>query len=1129
MKKSSIFIFVSILLALGVVNLWAQISLSQIQGTILDASGAAIPAATVQATNTATGNVRTVNTGADGNYVIPDLPVGPYRVEVTKEGFATSSQTGIVLQVATHPTVNVTLKIGNVSEKVSVEANAALVETQATGVGTVMENQRILELPLNGRVATDLIQYTGAVIALGSAGNGGFPNTQQFTIAGGQAYGVAFYLDGSVFNNPWDLSNMPLPFPDMLQEFKVETSTLQASNGVHAGGTVTGVTKSGTNAFHGDAFDFFRNGDMNARNFFASTRDTLKRNQFGGTVGGPVKKDKIFFMFGWQNTLIRQAPVNNSAATFVPTAAMLTGDFSGCPADVPTAAQTSAATAAKFVNNQIAPSLIDPASLALAKLMLPPTTSLPCGNTSFGIVTDVNEDQYVGRGDWQTSSKNTLFGRYIRDHYFRPPGQNFNPGNLLVSTAGALDDADQGWAFGDTYLFSPTVVNQFRASVDRIGIHRYDHDYVSACDLGVVGVYCGYVPHQSGFTVTGAFTLGPGTGGQAVAHTTPLQMNDDISWVKGKHQINFGGGVVVGKMLFDGNVYSQTNWTFPNMGAFFAGYFNTNSLSLPNNLNLKKWNPDLYMQDTWKVTPRFTVNAGLRWEPYIPPTNITGSIYNFSQANLAAGIRSTSFPNAPAGLTFPGDPGFAGHEGQNNQWLLMAPRMAIAYDPKGDGKTVIRASWGISYDYNAGELWVNAADAPPYGGTEIFGGNTFSNPYCLGAPAGCQGDPGGNIFPYVANKNAPFAANGVYIATPYKFKTTSVNQWNLTLQHQFGSSWLVSAQYIGSESAHLLDSYQLNPAVFIPGQCVAGQYGLTAPGACSTTGNVNARRVFNIAGYPGLATSGPSSYGYVDTFDDGGTSSYNGLLLAVNKRLSKGLSLNVNYTWSHCIGDLNIGDATGNAGAGYVQPGNRRLDRSNCQSNEIGGTFSADRRQIFNSTVVYHTPTFGNAWETRLLGDWAVTGIYHAMSAYWLTASLSTDVALTGATVERPNQVLASPICANPGPPPSCWINPAAFATPATGTLSSVGKNNIPGPAFWQMDLAIAKEFRIRENHRMEFRAEAFNLTNSFRSGIPQAPGSTGLAAGGSGIGTSFGTSTFGQITTALDPRILQLALKYSF
>jgi hypothetical protein len=959
-------------------------------------------------------------------------------------------------------------------------------------------------------------------------------------IAGGQAYGVQFYLDGSVYNNPWDLANLPLPFPDALQEFKVETSTLTAANGIHAGGTVTGVTKSGTNAFHGDAFDFFRNGDLNARNFFAPVRDTLKRNQFGGTIGGPVKKDKLFFFFGWQNTLTRQDPAANAAATFVPTAAMIAGNFSACPSDLSASvlATLQGGVASQIQNFQIPPSLLDPAAHKLATQLPAPTTSLGCGNTSYGIVTDADEDQYVARGDYQTSTKNSLFGRYLRDHYYRPPAENFTPGNLLTSTAGGLDDADQSWAFGDTYLFSPTLVNQFRATVDRIGIHRFDDNYVSACDLGVVGVYCGYVPHQSGFTVgppgTG-FAVGPGTGGQAVAHTTPLQLNDDISWVKGNHQINFGGGGVVGKMLFDGNVYSQTNWYFPNMASFLLGQFSgtaagQTSLSLPNNLNLKKWNVDAYIQDTWKVTPRLTVNLGLRWEPYLPPRNLTGSVYNFSMANLIAGVKSTQFVNAPPGLLFPGDPGFQDHTGENNEWSLWAPRAAIAWDPKGDGKTVIRASWGIAYDYNAGELLVNAADAPPYGGTEIFGGTSFSNPYCLGAPAGCSsGDVGGNIFPYIANANAPFAAGGIYIAVPPHLKATASNQWNLTLQRQLGRDWLVSAQYIGSETAHLLDSYQLNPAVFVPGNCTKGQYGLTAAGPCSTTTNTNSRRVFSTANYPGVPATGPGSYGYVDTLDDGGTASYNGLLLAVTKRLSRGLLMNANYTWSHCIGDLNIGDSTGNAGGGYVNPNNRRYDRSNCQSNEIGGTFSADRRQIFNSTVVYRTPKLANEWVSRAASDWVITGIYHATSAFWLTAVTSTDIARTGASVERPVQVLANPLCPNPGPAPSCWINPAAFATPATGTLAGTGKNNIPGPAFWNFDLALAKEFRIHEQHRIEFRAEAFNLTNSFRAGIPYVPGAAGLTAGGSGVGTTFGTATFGQITSALDPRIMQLALRYMF
>jgi len=695
--------------AFGCAGLWAQSqNTAQIQGAIQDASGAAVAGAEVKATQTATGAVRVVTSADDGGYVLANLPIGPYRLDVTKPGFSTFVQTGISLQVATNPTVDIQLKIGAVSEQVQEEANAALVETQAAGVGTVMENQRILELPLNGRVATDLIVATPGVIPQGVAGNGGYPGTQQFVIAGGQAFGVAFYLDGSVYNNPWDLANMPMPFPDALQEFKVETSSLTASNGIHSGGTVTAITKTGTNGFHGDLFEFLRNGDMNARNFFQPVRDTLKRNQYGGTVGGPVKKDKLFFFFGYQNTITRQDPAINPAATFVPTPAMMAGDWSACPQYL---APLPASVRSLFVNNRISPTQYDPAALKLAALL--PKSTAPCGNTSFGLITQVNEGQYVGRGDYQTSAKNTLFGRYFRIHYFRPPSMNFTPDNILTSTQGGLDDADQSWAFGDTYLFSPTFVNQVRATVDRIGIHRFAHDYVDACELGAELVYCGYTPHQSGFTVTGNFGVGPGTGGEAHAHSTPIQLNDDVSWVKGRHQINFGVGGEVSKMLFNGNVYAQTNWTFPNLPQFLLGQFNTNSLSLPNTLDLQKWFVNAYVQDTWKATSHLTVNAGVRWEPFLPTSEVRGYIYNFSLANLINNVKTTQFVNAPPGLTFPGDPGFQGKQGMNSYWHLFAPRVALAWDPKGDGKTVVRASFGIGYEFVSGEMLVNSADAPP--------------------------------------------------------------------------------------------------------------------------------------------------------------------------------------------------------------------------------------------------------------------------------------------------------------------------------------------------------------------------------------------------------------------------------
>jgi Carboxypeptidase regulatory-like domain len=1102
--------------ALSLVVAWGQSqNTSQIQGTIRDASGAPVPDAQVTVTQTTTTISRMVTSGADGTYVLPNLPIGPYRLEVAKQGFATYVQTGIELQVATNPTVDVSLKLGAVNEQVQVEANAALVETQATGVGNVMETQRIVELPLNGRVATDLIQYTGAAVQLGVAGNGGYPGTPQFSIMGGQAFGVGFWLDGSVYNNPWDLANMPLPFPDALAEFKVEGNALTAANGVHAGGTITGVTRSGTNAFHGDLFEFLRNGDMNARNFFAPTRDTLKRNQFGGTVGGPVVKNKLFFFFGYQDTITRQDPTANPTATFVPTPAMQMGDFSACPGDLSAAvlAGLPASITSQIHNNQIPASLFDPAALKLASML--PVSSSGCGNTSFGLTTQINENQYVGRGDYQISQKDTLFGRYIRTHYFRPPSINFTPTNLLTTTQGALDDADQSWIVGETHLFSPTLVNQFRASVNRLSVHRDEPGYVSACDLGVP-VYCGYVPHESGFTVSGAFSVGPGTGGPAHNHATPLQLNNDINWVHGNHQIEFGGGGEVSKMLFYGNVYSQTNWTFSNIPAFLLGEFSSNSMSLPNDLLQEKWFMNFYVQDTWKVTPHLTLNGGLRWEPFFPPSEINGSVYNFSLPNLIAGVKSTQFVNAPPGLSYPGDPGFIGKTGEQKQWNLFAPRVGVAWDPKGDGKMVVRAGFGISYDYVAGELMVNSADAPPYGGTEIWSGQ-FSNPFAT--------NPGGSIYPYTVNKNAPFAPAGTYIYLPPNLKTPETMQWNLVVQRQLGNDWLVSATYVGSESYHLWDSYQMNPAVYIPGTCVAGQYGLTKPGPCSTTGNQNYRRAFVLAGYPGtLFANGSPAFGYVDSFDDGATSSYNGLLLSVQKRFSKGFSMFGNYTWSHCIGDLSIGDSTGNAGAGLANPLNRAYDRSNCQSNEIGGTFSADRRQIFNLTLVYQAPRFSNTWANAFLSDWKFAPIFSAKSAYWVSAYLSTDVALNGDSGnERPVQVLGNPLCANPGP--SCWINPKAFTTPAPGTLSPLLRNNIPGPSFFQLDMALSREFPIREAYRFEIRGEAFNLTNSFRAGVSLPS----LQAGGSGLNTTFGTPTFGQITSALDPRIVQVAAKFTF
>ena len=318
---------------------WAQTA--QIEGTVKDSSGSSIPGAEIKATQTATGTVRSSTSGADGGFVIPNLPIGPYMIEVTKTGFQKYVQTGIVLEVGTAPTTNVTMTVGSLSEQVTVQADALQVETRDSGIGQVVDTQRVLEMPLNGREPHELIFLAGMANYPGQTSLQSVRNypTVVVSIAGGAPDAVAYLLDGTIYQDPYNNLSLPLPFPDALQEFKVETSGVQPQYGYHSTATVNAVTKSGTNQFHGDAFEFLRNGDLNARDFFAKTRDTLKRNQYGGTVGGPIKKDKLFFFGGFQRTDLRSDSAQNTA--FIPTQAMVGGDFTAITSPVATAASRS--------------------------------------------------------------------------------------------------------------------------------------------------------------------------------------------------------------------------------------------------------------------------------------------------------------------------------------------------------------------------------------------------------------------------------------------------------------------------------------------------------------------------------------------------------------------------------------------------------------------------------------------------------------------------------------------------------------------------------------------------------------------------------------------------------------------
>jgi hypothetical protein len=1081
--------------SLSAAAIWAQAT-SQIQGTVQDSSGSAIPEATIKATQTDTGVIRSVNSGADGVYVLPNLPVGPYRLEVSKTGFNTYVQSGVVLQVATNPTIDITLKLGAVNESVQVEANAALVDTQGTSVGSVIENQRILELPLNGRNPVELIQLAGASIPAGKNGTAGMPGGLNISIAGGLPSGVGYFLDGQFYTSPFDAVNLPFPFPDALQEFKVETNAQTAQNGMHANGAVSAVVRSGSNQFHGNVFEFLRNGDMNARNFFAARRDTLKRNQYGGTIGGPIRRNKLFFFGGYQGTKTRSDPLDQTG--FVPTAQMLAGDFNGCPT-FPTAIKDP--NGGNFTNKQIDPKRFSPQSLAIVKLL--PTSNDPCGKVTYGAVNKVNEHQGVGRIDFQINEKQTLFGRYMATTFNQPPPFSFS-NNLLDTVYNGFDNLAQTAAIGHTYLISPTTVNTFRLGMNRVAVRRYNSDYFSGCDIGVK-IYC-FVPHQTVVTVSGGFNIGAGTGIDATFVPSTYTLSDDLSLVRGSHQFGFGFSGFKYQHSQKANVFAATSYGFTTlttglgMTDFLLGQVGSFTQGVPNTTFTYKWYYSLYAQDTWKISRRLTANLGLRWEPFLPQGINNGAVYNFSLDNLRNGVHSTVFKNAPAGLLYAGDPGFEGKTGVGKRLAQFGPRIGLSFDPKGNGKTVIRAAAGIAYDYPNIQIMSTPTTAPPFGNTvQPPGPLPFADPYSV--------VPGGNPFPGTFGPDAPFVRYGSFMAQQPDAKGTTVYSWNVGIQHQFGDSWLLSASYLGTEMAHIWGTVQLNPGVIVP--CAGG----AALSTCNTSSNVNQRRIASL-----ISPQDGQYLGYVDAYDSGGTGSYNGLLLAAQKRLSKGVSLSANYTWSHCIADINAASWVGSVGGGYLDPNNRRFDRGNCQTQVATGlNQSLDRRHLFNFTAVLEAPKFDQPTLRKLASNWRLANSLRIQSAQFLTATLGVDRQLIGAAggTLRPNQILANPLCDNPRP--SCWINPAAFQVDTSfplGTLGNLGRSNIPGPGFWELDTALSRIFRIGERFDVEARGEAFNLTNSYRAG---------------GVTTTRNSTQFGQILTAQDPRILQVALKFQF
>lgn len=1063
----------------GVIPARAQYTTASLAGTVVDPSGAAVPGARVTAQNGNTGLTRTIQTGRDGSYLFASLPVGPYSLTVEKPGFVTYVQKGIVLTVNQAATVNVSLKLGQVSSRVTVSANAEVVNTRSGTIRQLVGQRPIVALPLNGRQPQQLVFLVpGAVNAtsnycLVNCQGGVYPGEQEAVVNGTGPGGVNYQLDGGDYNDTYMDTNLPFPNPDAVQEFSIQSSGMSAEYGHAAGGVVNIVTKSGTNEFHGDAFEFVRNGDMNARNFFAPKQDTLKRNQFGGSIGGPIIKNKMFFFGTIQYTPVRQTAQGEVA--FVPTAAERNGDFSAISKQL-----INPVTGQPFPGNQIPTDQFSPASeFFLQHIPLP---NGPGNTLTFAGPNLVENDlQFMPKVDYVTA-KHHVTVRYFWTRFNEPPDIAAGRTNILASDGNGNEVKIQNIAVGDSFTKSPTLL--FHTWV---GYDRQTGGSLSGAPFGfpAAGIeIAAPTPPEISMNVGGYF--GVGTNHFGIFNRSDWGIREDVTKIKGKNEIQFGGQLL--------QVKNHINNTFSMAGSFsFSNNLSGNNLTdflLGDASSFSQGGGefkdmvgnlfDLYFQDNVKATPRLMLQMGIRWSPYLPYQETKGRVVCFRP-----GYKSQRYPNAPLGMIFGGtgngkilpDPGCPVAGSLANLWNW-APRLGFAYRLTKDGKTSLRGGAGIYYNPPMTTQFNAFADAAPFAPRfDLTGVVNFVNPY------GSQGLV--NPFPAEYGPTIPGSSATFTLPAsirwffPADFRMSQISTWNLEIERQLPGDWLMKVAYIGNKGTYLSNGSEnngeINPAIYIPGH--------------STEANTQSRRL-----YPDFSSIG--------IYGSGHNSNYNGLQITAQHRFSHGLETLANYTWSKAI------DNYGGSDPFYA--------------NFDYGISAYNIPALFNLSEVWTVPHFSKAGGAlgKLANGWELSGIWTWRSGFPFSVFSGVDNSFSGVGSDRAdftgsNLSQAKLNADRPhGQLIQQYFNTALFAPNAVGTFGNTAKDFLNGPGYFDVDMGLLKTTAITEKVSAQFRAEFFNLFNNVNFGQP---------------GGTLGSSSFGVISSALDPRILQLALKLSF
>jgi hypothetical protein len=1202
------FLALLILVLSGTFAAFGQQITGTIVGTVKDQQGAVVNTATVKATNVDTGFSRSTPTNNLGEYRIDYLPVGKYTVEAKAPSFERYVQQNISLDVDQELTVDVALAVGAATQTVTVTTAPPTVNTSDPVLGRTIEPEEIIGLPLVNRNTYTLISLTPGVMANNNSSFSnptGTPTTAtglyiedvqiNGSIDGGSA-GVAFYLDGG--NNITEMRNYgnPAPNPDAVEEFRVETSSFGAQYGQFSAGVVSVITKSGTNQWHGSLFEFNRNTDFNA-NSWVPARNAAKqiivspyhRNQFGGTVGGPIKKNDAFFFFSYGG--LRQITSNIYTGAIVPTAAERLGDFTAdtsfsvyMPGTNKTVlangANASPNCAAGVLSTATAGHCLPTSALDTTVSNLDNTSntigsSIPLPNGAAGsagggtyaglIPIPVTENEYLGKYDQNLGTKDHVAATY----FFSRNVLKNNPGGNIPWTWNQVASNGTNINLSDVHTFSPTIANQTwltftRAAGGRVNppvtgpatqtLASYGSNFLIQGPVGLPNLA------PSGAFTASATNAGPFTG------SDNYELRDMVSLTKGKHSLFIGGEFALAKTMFDANLLNFGSISFAtsaptSTGNVFSDWVTGQASSAeqdsPYTTHLSTWHYALFVQDDYRITPRFTANLGIRWDidqPPVDPHNRTES--------FIPGQQSTVAPLAPRGLVFPGDAG-VGRGIIPTSYYHVSPRLGFAWDPFGDGKTSIRGAAGIFFGIPAGNEWNQPGNAIPFALRPQTGEgplssitNFYSTPGDFPSTA-----PGGGLIPYTYTASKPTFIEGPGGATeaisPH-FKYPYEYQVNLSVQRQLPARVTLTAAYVGALSHQLPNFIDANYTPY------ATSVNGTAITPSTSANNVAARRQFDpcpIAGCPTGAAAinngnGLLGAGIVDLLSNL-TANYHALQVSATKQMSRGFNISGFYVWSHALDSfepdadgLSSPQDSGYFGAPFTAS-NNSLGAIGGGLQEEKGPMNADIRQNAAMSGTWNISYFhgDNRIFSNLVNGWTISPIVYLKSGGVFTVTTGSNKSFDSTGNQRPDYAVGGPgpvlshnrcrVCtpASGSNEVSAWFNNSTtsptyiYNGPGVaggigpgGADGNVGRNSLFGPGFKQLDMGLFRDIKLERGIVFQLRGEATNLLNWVNLSNPTASGPPTTVGGNNNNGN------FGKITSATGTqRVLQVGGRLTF